>query len=224
MVQYKSSGLVLDFAHQPNLTEPGATELIDFSRSKTNGTFLGAGNPDWVDTTHGLHIMEFASGDYVQVTCPKLNFTDGDFSAVIRFKTTDLSDTNVLLQRGGGNTGWKFMIIGPTGVIFFRTVQLGVNQVTTSAAATIAQDTSYTVGFSRSGASVWLYRNGADVTDTAGVHIDPATNAQTLKIGIDDDLVNVPFIGQITPFIQVFDFALTLQQHADIHDQWKAWT
>jgi len=55
----KSTGLVLDTAHQPGLAEPPATTLKDYCRWGNNGTFLGVGEPDWVQLPSGLWVMQF---------------------------------------------------------------------------------------------------------------------------------------------------------------------
>ena len=221
MVQYKSTGLVLDFAHQPALAEPGATELIDFSRYKTNGTFRGAGQPDWVDTTHGLHVMEYATGDYVEVTCPQCNFTDGDFSVVMQVLVTSLAAERMLFSRGLGITDGYYSYVTAAGRIRFFTNQVAASQFSESADGAVLVDTHHTIGFSRSGASVLVYREGVDVTNIGGAHIDPVTSARTLKIGIADDLASRPFIGQIAPLIQEYSKALTAAEHLAIHNNWK---
>jgi len=55
----KASGLVADYAHQPGLTEPSATQLWDYSRWKNHGTFKADGKPDWVKLPSGLWVMDF---------------------------------------------------------------------------------------------------------------------------------------------------------------------
>ena len=221
MVQYKSSGLVLDFAHQPGLVEPGATELIDFSRYGTDGTFLGAGNPDWVDTTQGLHVMEYASGDYVAVTCPKLNFTSGPFSMVTRVMSTNMTGHQSPFSRGIHSTnGWRTLIIND-GQFAAYTSQAAASQKTSTAAGAITVDTWYTLGLSRSGNSILVYVDGIDATNTVGVHDDPVTSDEIGYIGVRTVGGVEPFIGQISPLIQVYSFALTAAQHLDIYNQWK---
>ncbi len=217
----KATGLVLDFAREKALAEPPATILKDYSRYHADGVFKADGNPNWVRSNKGLYVMEYASGDYVQVTCPQCNFTDGDFSVVMQVLVTSLAAERMLFSRGLGLTDGYYSYVTAAGRIRFFTNQVAASQFSESADGAVLVDTHYTIGFSRSGASVLVYQDGVDVTNIGGAHIDPVTCARTLKIGIADDLTSRLFIGQYSPLIQVYSFALTAAQHLAIYNNWK---
>ena len=62
----KAEGLVLDVAHQVGGAEPGTTTLKDWSPHGNDGTFKGAGEPDWQKLPSGLWVMDFdGSDDYI---------------------------------------------------------------------------------------------------------------------------------------------------------------
>ena len=81
-LQFKTSGLVLDMAHQPGLTEPHATAPDDYSSHNQTITFKGNGEPDWVRLATGLWAMRFnATGTDDYVNCGNAKSLD-DYVAV----------------------------------------------------------------------------------------------------------------------------------------------
>ena len=80
---------------------------------------------------------------------------------------------------------------------------------------TINTNKWYAIGFSRSGAAIAIYINGAADTFTAGTHIDNITSARTLKIGVYDDKTSLPYDGQMGLW-KAFNYALSAGQHAAI--------
>jgi len=63
-LQFKTSGLVFDSAHQPALAEPSATVLKDYSPYGNDGS-MSDGSPDWVQLDSGLWVLSFDGNDYV---------------------------------------------------------------------------------------------------------------------------------------------------------------
>ena len=84
----KSTGLVFDSAHQPGLAEPPAATLKDYSRWGNDGTFGGAGAPDWVRLPSGLWVLE-VNGDDDYITLDSIIYLPADFTYMAWVNRTD---------------------------------------------------------------------------------------------------------------------------------------
>ncbi len=162
----------------------------------------------------------FVANHYVSIpsTASRLNFTSGDFSIVMRIKTTDLTADNWLFDRASGVAGY-FLKIANSGRIQFQTIQAGpTEQVSQSPVGDIAINNWYTVGISRVGAAVMIYKDGVDTTQTAGTHIDPATVSQNAVVGIFSNLTLFDFIGTISDVL-VYSRSFPVEEQLDIHNR-----
>lgn len=208
--------LVLDVANQLGGAAPGAAVLHDWSRYGSDGAITGA---VWAQVpTTGLWVLDFdpAIPSHVEIAeadCRQLNFTSGDFSLVKRvFIDNLITSVRAFFTRGLANADGYYWFTYASGQIGFRTNQAAATQLSTTAVGALVINTWYTLGVSRIGATVHLYRNGVDITDTFGVHINPLTCARSAKIGIYDDLAGQPFDGRMA-LLKVFNYALTSAQH-----------
>lgn len=193
------------------------TSLFDKSRHRAHGTISGAA---WATGLHGYALDFVATNkDYVEIAAAydHLDFTSEDFSVIMRMKFDVLSTRQRLLVRGGPITDGWWLFRGSDNTINVFTAQSGIQQSSTSSAAIASTAVWYTVGFSRDGASVTIFIDGAKDTPTAGIHYDPATCARSLKIGIKDDKVTEPFDGKIE-FLAVFGVALAASEHSAWHN------
>ncbi len=215
----KSTGVVFKTALSMGV-EPADLVLTDKSRYRSNGDFRAAGQPDWVRLPSGLWVLDFNpdNPDYVEIPAShtQLNFTSEDFSLVARVKVDDLTTIRYLFTRGLINTDGWFTYILSNGQVSVFTNQAAAFQVSRSSAGAIVTGVWYTVGFSRAGASVRIYVDGVDDTDTVGVHIDPLTNARAAKIGVHDDLTQWPLDGKIA-YLEIVKYALSAGQHLKKH-------
>jgi len=191
--------------------------LFDKSRYRSHGTISGA---SWAAGLHG-YALDFnsATPDYVEISAAnstQLNFTSEKFSIIACLKIDVYEQHHAILTRGKiSETGWEWRI-ATTGQIHFRTNQGGVNQVSTSTAGDILAATLYTVGISRNGASVKVFRNGADRTTTSGTHINPLTSSENLRIGTTPNST-LPLDGKIE-FLRIFGgIALSASEHLAYH-------
>lgn len=197
------------------------SKLLDKSPFHSHGDILGA---SWATGVHG-YTLDFnaATPDYVEIPAAytQLNFTSENFSLIARVKLDNLSDANRIFIRGLFDTdGWFIQYHTAVG-LDVRTGQSSANQSTQSGTSGWAIATWYTIGFSRDGASITLYRNGVDVTSVSGVHINPATSSRSAKIAVDDDKSGNPFDGQIE-FLRIFGrIALPATAHAWFHNMLK---
>ena len=122
--------------------------------------------------------------DYISIPASTLlNFTSGDFSIISIVKVNDLSSDRMIFNRGGYIASGYWFRLGLNENVDFYTWQSGAGQESTSANGSIVVNTWYTLGISRSGASVRCYINGVDATSIAGTHIDPATCSDAAEIG-----------------------------------------
>lgn len=192
--------------------------LGDKSRYNSHGAITTA---TWVAGVHGMR-LNFVPGNPDYVTIPaantQLDFTAEDFSIVCRLRIDDRTVNRTILNRGVSLTdGYVFLVLAG-GQLLFVTSQAALNQQTASIGAATAINTEYTIGMSRIGADVTIYRNGIDITGIAGVHIDPLTAARDATIGIRADLVSNPWDGQIE-FFRIFrNVALTTSEHLAWHN------
>lgn len=207
---------VLDLENSMDL-EPAATPWYDLSRYHTNGVVTGA---TWAQLPSGLWVKDFnsATPDYVVVTCPQLNFTTEDFSGIFRIYIDNLVASRCILERGAITADGYTFVVAANGIIYLYTSQAAAEQHTISNVLSIGATTWYTLGWTRAGNSVRLYRDGVDVTFTPAVHVNPATSARTAKIGVRDNLTTQPFDGKIG-FQRIFNYALTPGEHRNWHNK-----
>ena len=192
-------------------------ELGDKTRYRSHGAIITA---TWADGLHGRGLDFDPTGpDYVEIplTHTQLDFTTEDFSGVVRLKVDDLTSNRNIFTRGWMNTDGYFWFIDTTGASDFRTSQALFLQRTATLGGEVVINTWYTLGFSRNGVSVRLYKNGVDVTSIVGVHVDPASCARNATIGIWQDLLTDPFDGMIE-FLRIFGgVALSASEHLAWH-------
>lgn len=193
------------------------TELPDLSKYRAHGTISGA---DWATGLHGK-CLEFVPTvpDYVSIAAAytQLDFTSEAFSIIARIYIDDLTGARNVFCRGRDSRDGYFCWVGTDGRTTFFTSQSGADQTSQGSAAGIATGSWYTVGITRDGASVTIYKNGVDDTDVVGTHINPATSARVAKIGIYDNLSDNPFDGKIE-FLRIFSRALPASEHLAYHN------
>lgn len=218
-----ATGIVLDLKRYFSVngpTPPPAATWADLSRYKTHGAITTA---TWQRRPSGLYELDFvaATPDFVEVTCPQLNFTSEDFSIVARINIDSLADARTVFCRGLINVDGYLFVVRATGGIRLYTSQTPTGQYSESAIAggeAIEVGNSYTVGFSRTGDSVRVFKNGEDKTAVEGTHINPDSANRTAKIGVRNDLASWPYDGQIS-FLRVYKRALSAGEHLVMHNK-----
>lgn len=149
-----------------------------------------------------LAILSFIPGhpDFMELSAANsadMNYQDSAFSLLAWVFEDSLAITRFVIERGLPVTdGWHFGITD-TGQIYLITSQLGADQVSASAAASIVISTWYLIGATRLGNSVRIFKNGIDITAAAGNHINPAACGRKLHMGIDDTEGAAPWDGYI---------------------------
>lgn len=195
----------------------GAT-LFDKSRFRAHGAITGA---SWATGLHGKCLdFDPTIPSYVEIPAAKtqLNFTSENFSIVVRIKVDSLTVAPFVFSRGAWVTDGYLLYISTSGRVIFYTFQSGKGQYTQSGLASIVVETYYTIGVSRDGASVRLYKNGIDINVTPGTHQNPATSSRSAKIGISDGKVTNPTDGKME-FLRVFGgIALSASEHLAYHN------
>jgi len=180
----------------------GAT-LFDKSRYRSHGSILGA---SWAAGLHG-YCLDFnpATPSYVSIPADydQLDFTSEKFSIIARLLIDDFSAHSSLYSKGRYNQHGHEIYIRTNGDVAFRTFQTGASQVSSCGAGTISSDTYTTLGLSRDGEDVYLYKNGVDATAAHGTHIDPLSTSYDFNIGAQWDKAGQPFRGKIE-FFKVF--------------------
>lgn len=199
------------------LNENGGSRAMDISPYNANGALVGFGSPA-KRPFNGLQFVA-ATPSYIEIPAAftQLNFTSQNFSIIARIKLDALVTDRYIFDRAGYNIDGYRLVIVSTGALYFATYQTPGIQISSSSAGSIVIDTWYTVGLSRAGASARVFRNGVDITTTAGTHINPLTCARKTAIGIQTNLVSNPLDGKIE-FLYVWGRrALTASEHKAIH-------
>lgn len=189
-----------------HLTFEEMTGLLAHDRAEPHHPHTLNGVPTWNQLANGLPYLAFDSTNPDWLDCPAidtadLDFTAGDFSlAIWRYiGWPPALGSPQLFARGVGSTdGWELFYYAATRVIYFRTNQLGAQQITqgTAALGALAGRTWALIGVSRSGASARIYVNAKDVVDVAGTHVNPATSPRALHIAVSDNHTS-PFSGWV---------------------------
>lgn len=207
------SHIVLDMAFD------GASDsyLFDKSRYRSHGAISGAA---WATGLHGKALdFDPTIPSYVEIPSAytQLNFISEKFSIIMRVKIDDLTTYRVLFCRGEFNADGYEFFIHPSGFLYFRTYQSGVNQATRTDTGIII-GTRYTVGFSRDSADAVIYVNGVNKNYSAGTHINPTTSIRSARIGIRDNESSYPIDGEVE-FIRIFKgIALSASEHLAYHN------
>jgi len=192
--------------------------LYDKSRYRSHGAITTA---TWAAGLHG-YCLDFVAANPDNVTIPaahtQLDFTTHDFSIVMRIYADSLVTNPYLFARGRTNNEGYFIYIAANGRVLVWTNQNLASQNSQAPAGTILIANWYTVGISRTGASIRIYANGIDSTTVAGVHIDPLTCARAAYIGTADGGAISPFDGRIE-FLRIFrGVALQPSEHLAWHN------
>ena len=157
-------------------------DVVDRSGNGNNGVIYGA---TWRRLKNSLWYLDFDGTDD-QVDCGNnnvLNFTSQNFTVKFWIKFNSLATEQYLFCRGSYNTdGWFIRHHNTVGLII-DTAQSGASQESYQNAVTLSAGIWYHIAFVRNGASCSIYSNGSALSIVAGTHINPASSAQTLKIG-----------------------------------------
>lgn len=190
-VPLAGSGCVLCL---PGQDDPQSSTIRDISGQGNNGTITTA---SWTRTEKGLWVLSFdGSNDYISCgNDSSLLFTSEAFTMLAWLYPDNFAGDKMIVCRGLYETDGWYAEIYTTQKIGLRTHQAGAHQITQSSASMTATTWQH-VAFVRSGASVTIYRNGTDITDSAGIHVDPRTNTRNLYIG-QYDLSSARFLGDM---------------------------
>ena len=185
METLKSTGLV--FAEKPSIgIEPPATVLEDRSRYGTDGTFLGAGEPDWVQLPSGLWVLSFdGNDDEVDLAQPPSLFpANGTWEAWINRHVADLNMTILSCDASGSNIGdcW-FHVRAVTNKLRVNVINGALVAKDLDGNDVLALDTWYHVAYSFGLAGMKTYVNGVLQTDT-DVETQAPAATQDLMFGM----------------------------------------
>jgi len=213
-----SKGIVLDLQryYAPlGPTAPPAATWADLSRYKTDGTITGAA---WVRQPNGLYALDFngATPDFVGITAPQMNFIAGDFSFVFRMKPALTAAEAMIFDRGVFNTDGYWIRFDADARVLVNTFQAAATQLTYTNANAIVAGTMSTIGVSRSGANVYIYKNGVNDVAVSGSHINPTTAARTVRMGADRAGTR-PYTG-VHQLVLGYSRSLSAGEHKQIHD------
>jgi len=197
------------------------TTLFDKSRYRSHGTISGA---SWAAGLHG-YALDFnpATPSYVEIaaTHTQLDFTSEDFSFIFRCYFDDLSTAPMLICRHKWNNKGYYFNVEDTGRITFRTSNTSY-QETKSTAGDITTESWVTIGLSRVGAAVTLYKNGVALSKTVSqTHINPVTLDDKAYIGIYQTKTSGKLDGKMEFLRIIGGIALSASEHLAYHNALK---
>jgi len=164
---------------------------IVYDSAKAHHPFVLTATATWTNLANDLTVIDFnaANPDHIAcgaAACADLDFTAGDFSGACWVRGDALGNRNILTHGVHNVDGW-YWYIDVNGAMNLITSQAAAYQVTIGAAGDIIVGTWRFVSFSRDGAVVNMYTNGAEVTTIAGTHVDPVTAAaRNFYIGVNN--------------------------------------
>lgn len=188
--------------------------IEDRSPNNYHGTIVGA---TWVGGSHSPALYFDGLDDYAYAhPTPLLDFTLEDFTILLRIAFPDPNLAKPVLFRGSTNIrGWSVYTSGANRMGLF-TFQLGAQQVTWTVPGSFIANQFHTVGFTRVGANVTPYVDGAPSIGAAGVHIDPATSPERFIIA-DWTVPGTKFHNLSLERLVIIRKALTADQHLAFH-------
>ena len=171
-----NQGLLLDLQFR----ETTGTLTADWAKPYHAGATL-TGTPAWAVLGNDLTYLSFdpANPDSVIIAaanCADLGFTTASFSGVM-WIYPDAYGNRYLYDKSSATAGWAFWVSGTSPYIALTTANAGPETQTTYGAAGLVLSAWQLVGFTRTGATVKIYLNGRERTDTPATHIDPAASA-----------------------------------------------
>jgi len=197
----------------------GAGDPQDYSGYNSHGTRVGA---VWCPDSKGIagRALDFDSSipSYVEIPAgfDQLDFTSEDFSIVMKVYFEVWRDFDILLIRGANNLDGWILQLASDGKVQFLTCQAAAQQVSRSSEGDFVVSTWYTLGITREGSSVKIYKNGVETTlSITGTHLDPLTSARDAIIGATAAPAG-GLHGKIE-WIKVFDRALSAAEQRAYH-------
>jgi len=157
---------------------PESNLLLKDSSSNNNYVVL-MGTPKSTQGKVGQGKSLNGTTDYM-VAANSLNYTSGAFTISVWVKPNSLSNTPVIFSSGSYQVNGYYCHLGVT--VSCNTNQAGAAQ-TTSSANIFTTDMWQHLAIVRNGTSIRIYRNGQDVTITAGTHTNPASTTDKFTIG-----------------------------------------
>lgn len=192
------------------------SRAMDLSPYQANGRLSGFGSP----AKRHIGGLDFvaATPSYVEIPASftQLNFTSEDFSIIVRYKPDNITFFHYFLERSLYPGGGYYFRGNNIARLEFYTYQGDVSQTSCTTPVFVNGEWA-TYGFSRTGASVRLYKNGVDVTNVAGDHIDPASVDTDAMIGISRNKVSYPLDGKMEFHYIYRNRALSELEHKAIY-------
>ena len=154
------------------MVEGQGTIVHDWSKNAMDDPTM-TGAPAWAFLGSGLNLLSYsdANPDFVEVAAAEstdMDYTTEDFTLAIWFYADSIALRD-LINRGLDNTDGYELSITALGAIEFTTKQAAAQQTTDTPDGEIVAENWYFVVITRDGASVRIYINGRDRTDTEGV-------------------------------------------------------
>ena len=158
----------------------------------------------------GTEVIESSSGH---------NFTSEAFSIEMWINPTSIANSPVLFSNGQFQVSGYYMHLNSSGSVTFRTNQAAASQDSTTAAGTFTTGSWQHLAIVRSGSSVRIYKNGTDVTSSAGTHLNPVSTTRPFTLGTYAPSPTAWYYTGSVDDIRVYNYARTQPQvQADMNN------
>lgn len=191
----------------------------DYCLHRSHATIFGASAAADFCARSNMALHFDGINDRVVATAPQLDFTTSNFSVVARIFPTDITHNGQIIDRGRHLVSGWYIAQYNLGLLHVQTNQGGTQQNSRTAANALANDTWYTVGFTRAGADIDIYVNGLDATALPSVHQDPVSVVTPTLIGVYWTQAHEFYEGRISD-LKVFSRALTPAEHLAFHQRY----
>jgi|GEM_PF-1308751 len=189
-----------------DMNEGSGTAATDKSGNGNNGALTNG--PKWATGKNKGALQFDGKDDYVDCgNGSNLNIT-GNMSIEAWVKPDRLTADNRVFAKFDYMHNGYAMNIFANGSFYLGTWQEAAQQSTISSAGAVTVGNWNHIVVTRSGTSARTYRNGVDVTSSAGSHTDPAVSAMNATIGMGEGW---PFQGIIDE-VRVYNRALAPEE------------
>jgi hypothetical protein len=196
---------------------PNQSGLVSWWRmDETSGTSLtdtsGAGNTSTTTGTTAIagrfgNARSFNGSSDYSTSANSLSFTSEPFTISMWVNPTNLSNSPVIISSGAYQVDGYYCHILSTGGVSCLTNQSGASQ-STDGSASFTTGSWQLLTIARNGSSIRIYRNGIDITSTAGTHTNPTSTTRKFVIGRYDPSAGYYYNGS-TDDVRVYNRTLS---------------
>ena len=159
-------------------------------------------------------------GDTLSTSSSDYDFTTEDFTVSMWLKPT-LSQKAIFFGNGDYMDYGYYAFLYEDGHMAFSTHQSGAQQVSSSTVGSVTANEWQYITIVRDSSTVTFYRNGVDVTNSHGTHVDPTTSPRDFLLGTYGPSPDVWYYSGQMDEVRIWEDALSsteIQTNMDINE------